>query len=85
MFVTPAPKTIVVKFPLSENSKSIFSMAVENEILNFKIDEHLESLENQKIECFKRRGNVIVTEKGYFVAIYEKDIDTLKFKTIEII
>jgi len=85
MWVTPVEKIIVVKLLLSENSQSVFSIAVKNDALNFKIASYLDILDNENIECFKRVGNIIATEKGYFIALFEKDIDNLKFNYIEIV
>lgn len=72
-FPPTSSKILLIEIPLSEKSEKVFSYSYDDKILNEFIDNILGQLEEEKIECFKRDNNVIVTEKGYYVALYEGD------------
>jgi hypothetical protein len=60
--------------PLSENKDEIFKMSKNDQMLIDAIVQKSIELHQQQIETFERRENIIVTEKGYYMAFFVKDL-----------
>lgn len=60
------------KAPLSNKYEDVEKAMIDDPILNNEIKYRSKELAKENIETFKIEKNVIVTEKGYYIALYEK-------------
>lgn len=64
---------IVIKHYLLKSDKDVvFKTAVKDDKLIDFIEKKKEKLREENIETFNQVDNIIVTEIGYFVAVYDK-------------
>lgn len=66
---------IITHLPISTDSSLAFKDTVDDRTLINAICEYRKELEREGVEVFERKNNVIATEKGYFFAFFEKDLD----------
>ena len=60
------------KAPLSNKYEDVEKALIDDPILNNEIKLRSQQLAKENIETFKIDKNILVTEKGYYIAIYEK-------------
>jgi hypothetical protein len=70
---------VVLELPLSENSETLFALAYKDEVLNAFVDSIQEEFAEKKEECWQRKDNILVTERGYFLTFYEDDLSVALF------
>ena len=66
---------VICQLPLSVKPEIAFRDTAHDRVLIGGIVDYRKQLERENIEVFKRVDNVIATEKGYYIAFYEKDIN----------
>ena len=66
---------VICQLPLSVKPEIAFKGTAADSHLVRAIVDYRKDLEKQNIEVFKRVNNVIVTEQGYYIAFYQKDLD----------
>lgn len=68
-------KTVLIyHFPLSVSFNTLLTGVSKDKLLNQAIDELVDELEIDDIEVFRRDYNLLVTEKGYRMSVYEEDV-----------
>lgn len=67
-------KIIISTIPLSVDKSEVLKMASNEESLVQAIKNYAEELQSNKIEIFHSQFNILITEKGYYLAFYEKDL-----------
>lgn len=66
----------ITSWDLSTSADESLSISVDDIVLSDSIDEYyVEYLEPKGIEIFEKRGNVIVTEDGYYGAFYDDELE----------
>lgn len=60
--------------PLTVDRETVFSAAQLDAALAKVIQQYSLNLAHMGIETFDRYENIIITEKGYFLACWEKDL-----------
>lgn len=71
-------RIVITSCPLSENKEGVFGIAKHMKHINHLIDaiiEHAKYLQGEGIEVFERRDNIIATEGGYYMALWESDLE----------
>lgn len=66
---------VLTSMSISADRDKVFSMAKHDKILISKIIHKANEFRKDNIEVFARRFNCIATEKGYFFAMYEDEIE----------
>jgi len=64
----------IVNILLSESKETVFNTVCDDEVLSMAIDSLLDDLYSKNIEVFFRDRNIVITENGYYVAVYPKDL-----------
>lgn len=66
---------VITSWDLSTNPEKSFSMSVDDIVLTDTIDEYyLDELQPNGVEIFEQRGNIIVTDTGYYGAFYDDEL-----------
>lgn len=66
---------VICHLPLKVKPEIAFKDSAKDRGLISAIVSYRKQLEKDNIEVFKRVDNVIATEKGYYIAFYEKDLN----------
>lgn len=64
---------VVIHIPLKVDSEKVFDLISNKPDLVKKISEKSRTLANKDIETFEQRCNIIVTEKGFYVALESRN------------
>lgn len=64
----------ICHLPLSESKEEVLKMIKNDPELEHSINEKKLTLEKQEIEIFYCLHNLIVTESGYYIALFTKDL-----------
>lgn len=65
----------ITSWELSTDADTSFSMIDDDIVLSDSIDEYfVEYLLPKGIEIFEKKGNIIVTENGYYGAFYDDQL-----------
>lgn len=73
----------VVKMDISEDSEKAWQAAVDDPELIKSIENHKKILLKKGIEIFDQKFNVLATDQGYFLAIWNKDISFTEEKNTD--
>lgn len=65
---------VITTLPIACERESVFAMAKRDRPLINSICKFAKRLREEGIEVFARKENIIATEKGYFLAFFEKDL-----------
>lgn len=63
---------------LSEKKEDVFSALKNDIVLINAINEYKNELKKNNIEIFQQESNILITEDGYYIAFYVKDIKSIK-------
>jgi len=67
--------TVIISTELSSKRENVFK-AVNNDIdLVNAINLFKENLKNNNIEVWEQKDNILVTENGYYLAVYPENIN----------
>lgn len=66
---------IITHCPLNSIPEDIFKMAKDDAKLVKAIQEYGDRLKERDVEIFENRQNIIVTDKGFYLAFYESDLE----------
>lgn len=69
---------IIVSAELSSKLKNVLKSRSTNEMLVETMDEYVKKFKEENIEIFERYDNILVTEKGYYLSVFESDLKPLK-------
>lgn len=70
------PKKIVYTYlPLTKEKEEVFSIAKRSKLLINAICEYSKELKRAGVEVYERYVNVIHTERGYYCAFFEDDLE----------
>lgn len=69
----PSKKINIYPLPLSADAKTVFSTAKSDIKLIEAINKERDRLIEEGVEIFEQKDNIIVTERGYFAAFYDKE------------
>ena len=64
----------VIEVPLNQNKESVSGLYREHRQLVESICMYRKDLEKRGIEIFERWGNIIATEKAYFIALFDEEL-----------
>ncbi len=67
-------KIIITHMPLQKDTKEIWKMCQNDKLLINAIKKESENKNNEGIETFEQRENIIVTEEGFYFAFWENDL-----------
>ena len=68
-------KTIIISTDLTAKKENVFK-ALKNDVdLINAINEYAFKLKNNNIEIWEQKDNILVTENGYYLAVYPEDIN----------
>jgi len=67
--------TIIISTDLSSKKENVFKGANNDIDLVNAIDLFKEKLKNNNIEVWEQKDNILVTENGYYLAVYPEDIN----------
>ena len=67
-------KILITLASLEEDKDKMFTLIRDDEQLIRAIDVFARDLVTKGVEIFDRQKNVLVTEEGYYMAFYEKDV-----------
>lgn len=70
----------IISFDIKNNKDEILKTAQDDLQLIKAINSYKSKLTDQNIEIFHQEKNILITDDGYYCAVYEKDI---KFLPIE--
>lgn len=65
---------LIISCPLSIKKEVVYSALKDDELLINEIIKFSDYKANNGVETFKQRLNMIVTEEGYYLAVYEDDV-----------
>ncbi len=65
---------IIVGAEISTNKDDVFESLNNNSDLIEGINQFAKDLKKNNIEIFKQQDNILVTEKGYYIAVFPEDI-----------
>lgn len=65
---------IIAQLPIRCESERAFELAVGERLLIDAICKYADKLRREGVEVWKRKDNVIATERGYFFSMFEEDI-----------
>jgi len=68
-------RIIIVSTGLDSKYENVIKSLSDDKYLIENINKYRKVLESDNIDIFKQENNILVTEKGYFLAIYEKAIE----------
>lgn len=66
---------VITSCPLSVKKEEIFKMATPDSLLESAIKAYSKKMTQKGLETFEHYQNVIITEKGYFMAFYQSDLN----------
>lgn len=66
-------RIVLTELPLSKDKDAVFSLANNDKGLVQAIIKYRKELVAKKVEVFVRKDNILVTELGYFFALYADD------------
>lgn len=69
---------IITTLPISTPAEEAYECIIDDKGLIGAICEYRSMLEKDGVEVFSRNKNIIATEKGWFFAFYESDIQTIE-------
>jgi hypothetical protein len=69
--------TIIINTPLSSKKENVFKGANNDIDLVNAIDTFKEKLKNNNIEVWEQKDNILVTENGYYLAVYPENINPI--------
>lgn len=64
----------VIQMPISHPQKEVFAYMRDDRALKDAACRYSEKLQDNGVEVFERRGNVIATDKGYFAVLFDEEI-----------
>jgi hypothetical protein len=67
----------ITNLPLTVAKEEAYKNAVHDRRLIGIMVEYRKTLEGQGIEVFKRKENILVTEKGYYMAFYKDELQEI--------
>lgn len=65
---------VIVSADLSSKLKNVLKSRSTNKMLVETMDEYVEEFKKDNIEVFERYDNILVTEKGYYLSVFESDL-----------
>jgi hypothetical protein len=65
---------VIITYPISDDKDRIFATSNCDPMLVREIRDYKDKLAKDKIETFMHLDNIIVTEKGYYCAIWESSL-----------
>jgi len=68
---------IIVSTSIDKKQEDVFKSLNDDQILIDAINEYKKMLSEDNIEIFKEKHNILITEKGYYLAIYVKDVNKI--------
>ena len=69
---------VILTADLTEKKSDILKSKIDDPILMNNIENYYqEKLKPENIEVFERHNNVYITENGYYLAVYVRDIDSI--------
>lgn len=69
------PDIYIIHAELSANKEDIYSAGlIDDEELITSINEYKKDLDEENVEIFKQDKNILITENGYYIAVYETDL-----------
>ena len=72
-------RIVITHCPLETNKDEVFAMAKPDEKLIDAIKMHSKKKAGEGIETFEQKDNIIATEKGYYCAFFESDLQHSNF------
>jgi len=63
--------------PLTSEKEYVFKSLENDEYLISLINSHKEKLYERNIEIFHQENNILITEEGYYVAVYTKNLRSI--------
>ena len=66
---------IIISTDLSAKKENVFKAANTDVDLVNAITSYKEELKNNNVEVWEQKDNIIVTEKGYYLAVYPENIN----------
>lgn len=63
---------IITHLHISSNRNRVFLTAMNDKKLIAKIEEKIKECNEKDIEVWEQKYNIIITEKGYYAAIYNR-------------
>lgn len=71
-------ETIIISVDLNKGKEYAFTMEREDEVLVQTITNFKKTLEaDSETEVFEESNNILVTNKGYYIALYNKDVSII--------
>lgn len=69
---------VILTADLTEKKSDILKSKIDDSILMNNIENYYqEKLKPENIEVFEKHNNIYITENGYYLAVYVKDIDSI--------
>lgn len=68
---------VVVSADLSSKLENVLKSQSSDSVLVETMDEYVEKFKNENIELFERYDNILVTEQGYYLSVFESDLKLL--------
>lgn len=65
---------VIVSCDLTNSREDVFKAFDDDSILTETILEYVRELKKHNIEIWEHSGNIIITEKGYYLAIFIENI-----------
>ena len=65
---------LILTMPLDENKSRAFEQESTDEKLIKAIEDYIPALKENGVEIFEQKNNILITEQGYYLAVYSKDI-----------
>lgn len=63
---------------LSEKKEDVFNALKNDTILINAINGYKSELKKNNIEIFQQENNILITEDGYYIAVYAKELKKVK-------
>jgi len=76
-------KIVITYLPLSKDKEEVFSIVKRSRLLINAICQYSKELKRAGVEVYERRVNIIYTEKGYYCAFFEDDVNQNRTKKQE--
>lgn len=71
---------VITTLPIKCNQEEVFNMAQDDRELIHTICSYSKGLRKQNKEVFARKKNIIAAEHGYFLALYEDELENINVK-----
>lgn len=65
---------VIVSAELASKLENVLKSRSDDGMLVETMDEYVEKFKSENVEIFERYDNILVTERGYYIAVFESDL-----------